>query len=624
MKRGLGMQLRRAALLTTLVALLLSAASLLAYEWHTYRRVWVDDLGTQAELIAGASEAALVFDDPKSAQQTLALLRQRPSIRYAAILQPGGRPFAEYLAPGAARSLPALDLRQREYRFEGAQLTLAYPVRHEGEWIGTVVLSAQHDIAGRIASYLGIEALAMAVALAIALVVSARLQRRVTQPLTRMTEVAREVIARRDWRLRAPGTDDADIALLVDAFNGMLAEVQARTAELEREMAERVRAEEDLRDADRRKDEFLATLGHELRNPMAPMTNAVALLRLDKDRAVNGRAVAILDRQLRHLSRLIDDLLDVSRITRGRLLLAHEPVELVALLRGVADTHASMAAARELQFHTRLPEPPCTVIGDSARLSQVFSNLLNNAFRYTPEGGSVELALQRAGDDFEVQVSDTGVGIPAPMQQRIFELFEQGDKRLERGNTGLGVGLTLARQLARLHGGDIGVRSEGEGRGACFTVRLPVARAQVPASAPNARRPGPAPLPQRVLVADDNVDFATSLQSLLVNAGHQVQVVHDGGAAFAAARDWHPDVAVLDIGMPVLNGYELARRLRADSRTRSIRLIAATGWGQASDKQAALEAGFDHHLAKPVRPEQLFELLAPPAAGPAQPKESSR
>jgi signal transduction histidine kinase/ActR/RegA family two-component response regulator len=607
-------QLRRAALLTTLVALLLSAVSLLAYEWQQYRRGWVDDLRTQADLIAHASEAALVFDDPRSAKENLALLWQRRSIRYAAVLRADGRPFAEYIAPGAQRE-PPMPTEERHgggHRFAGNALTLTYPVLHDGEWIGTVVLRARHDVWARIATYAGIELAATAGALALAALVFGRLQRAVTTPLARMTEVAREVIARRDFRLRAPEeAANADVALLVEAFNRMLAEVQARTAELEHEMAERVRAEDELRQADRRKDEFLATLGHELRNPLAPMSNAVALLRLRRQMPeATDKAVEILDRQLRQISRLIDDLLDVSRITRGKLLLATEPLDLAALLRNVAETMAPMAEAAGLRFEAQVPDTPCRVAGDGARLSQVLSNLLNNAFRYTPAGGRVALRLTQPEPGWaEVRVEDNGIGIPAELQERVFEMFEQGDKRLERGNTGLGIGLTLARQLARLHGGDIRVHSDGAGRGATFVVRMPTAEpaaVQPPSPASAAR----VAAPLHLLIADDNVDFALSLQSLLKAAGHDVQVVHDGEAALAAARREPPDAAVLDIGMPGLNGYELARRLRADPRTAAIRLIAATGWGQASDRQSAAEAGFDHHLVKPVRAEQLLALLA--------------
>jgi CheY-like chemotaxis protein len=249
-------------------------------------------------------------------------------------------------------------------------------------------------------------------------------------------------------------------------------------------------------------------------------------------------------------------------------------------------------------------------------LLQVFSNLLNNACRYTPPGGRIEVEARVHDASVEVTVHDTGVGVDPAMQHRIFELFEQADKSLERGNAGLGIGLTLARQLVQLHGGEIAVASEGIGRGATFTVRLP--RSQSDAAAPTPAPPGDGAAPHalRIVVADDNVDFAESLQAILEINGHDVTIVPDGEAALAAIRRQLPDLAILDIGMPGLNGYELARRLRAEAATASLYLIAVTGWGQAADRQAASDAGFDRHLVKPLEPDALLEVLAalPPRA----------
>jgi signal transduction histidine kinase/FixJ family two-component response regulator len=612
----------RASMMTTLIALLLSAGSLLIYEFMSFRDAWVADLRGQADLIAHSTAAAIVFNDPKAARENLALLKQTPRVRAAAIFQANGLPFATFVADPAA-SVPARLDRQllaAGSRFIGSTLETAYPIEQDGETIGNVYLQAEHDVWARAATYAAILVVVTAASLALAYIVFGRLQQVVTEPLTRMTRVAQEVMERRDWTLRAPSSTNRDIDVLVQAFNGMLAEVGSRTGELEREMVVRQQAEAELRLLDRKKDEFLATLAHELRNPLAPMTNAVALVRRPgADSAVRDKAISILDRQLRHMVRLIDDLLDVSRVATGKLSLHMENVDLIAILRAAVELAEPAAAARQLQLSSRWPAVACPMVGDSARLLQVFSNLLNNACRYTPPGGRIDVEAEAHEGSVEVTVRDTGVGIDPAMQHRIFDLFEQADKSLERGNAGLGIGLTLARQLVQLHGGEIEARSEGIGRGSRFVVRLP--RAQ--ASAAPVARATPAPAASagamRVVLADDNVDFAESLQTILEMHGHRVVVVNDGDAALAAVRHERPDVAVLDIGMPGLNGYEVARRLRADPMLAPtpLMLIAVTGWGQAADKRAAADAGFDQHLLKPLDPDDLLDLLA--ALPPRQP-----
>ena len=598
-------------MLTTLVALLLSAGSLLVYEFYSFRDAWVADLRTQAELIARSTEAAVVFNDAKAARENLALLKHQPRVRAAAIFQANGVRFAGFAA-GAAEPPARADrqLLARGSRFVGSTLEVSYPIERDGELVGSVWLQAEHDVWSRAATYAAILLAVTAGSLALAFAVFGRLQRVVTEPLARMTGVAQEVIERRDWSLRAPGSANRDIGVLVEAFNGMLAEVEARTGELEREMVVREQAEAELRVVDRKKDEFLATLAHELRNPLAPMTNAVALVRRPgADGESRDKALSILDRQLRHMVRLIDDLLDVSRVATGKLSLHMENVDLVAVLRAAVELAEPAAAARRLTLTGRWPSVPCPMVGDSARLLQVFSNLLNNACRYTPPGGRIEVEAEARPGDVEVTVRDTGVGIEPAMRDRIFDLFEQADKSLERGNAGLGIGLTLARQLVQLHGGEIEARSEGIGRGSAFVVRLPRAQALagVVARPPLSLAAAGA---LRLVLADDNVDFADSLQTILEMHGHRVVVVNDGEAAVEAVREQHPDAAILDIGMPGLNGYEVARRLRADAATAATPLIAVTGWGQSADKQAAADAGFDRHLLKPLNPDDLLQVLA--------------
>jgi len=425
-------------------------------------------------------------------------------------------------------------------------------------------------------------------------------------------------MATRDWTLRAPPTEYEDIAVLVEAFNGMLAESQTRTRELELEMRERVHAERELRTADRRKDEFLAMLGHELRNPLAPMSNALTLLSLPQSSSdVRDRSLQILKRQQQHLSRLIDDLLDVSRMSTGKLLLRTEQLDVVALARECIDVARPVADAKGVVLRGIGAARPQWVNGDPTRLAQVFSNLLSNAERYTPRGGCIDVGVERVGDRVEISISDNGIGIDPTVQERIFDLFVQADQSLERGNVGLGLGLTLARHLARLHGGDIRVSSSGVGQGACFVVQLPLTAAPIDEYHESSEGESPAAstaVVGDVLIADDNVDFAVSLAAFLEASGFSVRVVHDGASAVDAATVDVPAVAILDIGMPRLNGYDVARELRRSVRTRSIKLIAVTGWGQPSDKKMATDAGFDLHIVKPVDPDTLLAALTQIAA----------
>lgn len=620
--RALRSELARASFITTLVALLLTAGSLLLYGLVSYRHALVDDATAQAEFLAYSTASAVVFDDRKVASEHLALLQLKPSIRSATLFMATGEEFATYRMAGldaggvAVRRDAALETAGN--RFDGEVLDVAYPIRNQGEVIGFVYLQAQHDMWQRAGTYAGILLVVMVLSLSISFLVFDRLQRRVTGRLLSVTQVAREVIAKRDWSLRAPESQNLDVGVLVQAFNAMLSEVQERTGELERsnvrlaqETLERRSAEEALKLQDKRKDEFIATLAHELRNPLAPMMNASALLRSPSATgSVRDRAATIIDRQLRHMGRLIEDLLDVSRVMTGKLTLHRERVDLSKVLESAVELAEPMVSQRHQRLTLTLPSQAHWVIGDYGRLSQTFSNLLNNASRYTPSEGSIEVTSVSDEGFAVVHVRDSGIGIEPAVQERIFGLFEQADKSLERGSAGLGIGLTLARQLAQLHGGTIAVASEGLGRGSCFTVRLPltveVADEDVE-QVPRAEHPTKR---LSVLVADDNVDYAQSLSTILESLGHTVRVVHNGLQALEAADDAVLDVALLDIGMPGLNGYEVARRLRERRGATPLRLIAITGWGQASDKETSAQAGFDEHLVKPVPIEDLLAALA--------------
>ena len=373
---------------------------------------------------------------------------------------------------------------------------------------------------------------------------------------------------------------------------------------------------EQLSKADRRKDEFLATLSHELRNPLAPMRSALDVLRLKHgkradagDACMDGdeRLMLAFDRQLRHLTRLVDDLMEISRITQNRMQLRRAPVDLCALARGAAHDMAAMMAAARHTLRLSIPAEALVVDGDATRLAQVVINLLANAAKYTPDGGFIDLELGCADGHAELRVRDNGIGIPPEALSTVFEMFSQLEPALQRARGGLGIGLALARGIVDLHGGSIGVDSDGPDRGSTFTLRLPLVAGCLD-SAPDAA-PQAVPAALRVLVVDDNVDAAETMAAALELFGCHTRMAHSAAAALEVAPDFGPDVAVLDIGLPDINGYELARRLRAASGARALLLIAATGWGQEKDRRMAFDAGFDHHLTKPIDVDKLRLLL---------------
>ena len=392
---------------------------------------------------------------------------------------------------------------------------------------------------------------------------------------------------------------------------------------LESRVAERTQAlhasEALLRDADRRKDEFLATLAHELRNPLAPMRTAIKVLQL-KGLATPElqRAAALIDRQVRAMSRLIDDLMDVSRISRGKFELQTERLELAAVLNAAIESSRPLIDEFSHDLQLRLPRQPVWIDADALRLTQAFMNLLNNATKYTDRGGRLAVDVTVGDGEVVISVSDNGIGIPADKIDRVFEMFSQIDTALARSRGGLGIGLSLTRRLVEMHGGHVVGRSDGPGRGSRFEVTLPLAKAPVvsPATAmvdaavePSSAAAAAPRARLSVLIADDNRDAAEALGWLLKDMGYRVSLVHDGLAAVQAAAELHPDVVVLDIGMPGLDGYETCRRIRALPGGEAMGLLAVTGWGQPEDRRKAQEAGFDQHLVKPVDPETWSRLL---------------
>jgi two-component system CheB/CheR fusion protein len=365
---------------------------------------------------------------------------------------------------------------------------------------------------------------------------------------------------------------------------------------------------ESLETSNRVKDEFLAMLGHELRNPLAAVRNAVATASLDEVR--RPRAMEIARRQLDQLGRLIDDLLDSARITQGRIVLRKERVHLTEIIARAVESVRALIEGRGVRLTVAHTAAAIRVEADSARLEQVFVNLLSNAAKYTDAGGQIDVAIDRQGDEVAVHVRDTGIGIAPEMLPRIWDLFAQGDRTLDRAQGGLGIGLTLARRLVELHGGKIEAHSEGRGKGAEFVVRLTALPVTTGESLPSAAPQPPPQRPARVLVVEDNPDTAESLTMFLEFLGHRVRSVYDGVAALDAARSDLPDVMLVDIGLPGMDGYELARRVRRAPDLEGVILVALTGYGREEDKQQAMAAGFDYHLVKPVSPDALHGLVA--------------
>ncbi len=368
-------------------------------------------------------------------------------------------------------------------------------------------------------------------------------------------------------------------------------------------------AETGLRDADRRKDEFLATLSHELRNPLAPIRTALEVMRLARgDQHVTEQARLAMERQVLHLVRITDDLLDVARITQNKVHLKRERIDLAAVLQSAVETTRAAAGAQQRAISMSVPEGPVWTDADFTRLTQTFSNLLTNAVKYTEPGGRIHASLVVAGPHAIVSVDDDGVGIPPAMLGRIFDMFTQLQEYRDRTLGGLGIGLTLAKRLVELHGGTIEAFSDGVGTGSRFVTTLPLAVAKQ-TDRPRAVVRGPAARSRRVLVAEDNPDAAEMMRVMLTLNGHDVRVATDGVQAVATAELFQPHVAFVDIGLPRLDGFEVANRIRR-AMGDAVLLVALTGWGQDEDKRRSREAGFDHHLTKPPEPEVLERLIA--------------
>ncbi|MCA1581769.1 MAG: response regulator [Acidobacteria bacterium] len=385
-------------------------------------------------------------------------------------------------------------------------------------------------------------------------------------------------------------------------------------ATVARDITRARRAAAELERAAKAKDDFLAMLGHELRNPLAPVVSALDILRMPgSDLATRDWAIAVMQRQIKHMVRLIDDLLDVSRITHGKISLTRAPLAIRAILDHAVEAAMPLMEERRHRLTVEVEPPSLAVDGDATRLVEVFVNLLNNAARYTPEEGVIEVTAERDGPEILVWVRDNGMGMPPGLVQNAFGLFVQGDRALDRSSGGLGIGLTMVRNLVQLHGGIVEAHSAGLGRGSEFLVRLPAWDGESAEAAGGAAEEKGADRPRephRVLIVDDSIDLAEGIAALLTDAGHDVRTAYDGTSGLDVAAEFCPDVVLLDVGLPGLNGYEVADRLREIPGVEEARIVAITGYGQESDKAQAKSHGFDDHVVKPVSFEKLQTVIA--------------
>jgi signal transduction histidine kinase/ActR/RegA family two-component response regulator len=590
-------QLATVVLVTTTVALLTMTAALLHRDLTEYRQAQITDLTTEASIVALLTAPAMAFDDKQAAERNLAALSAKPAVMVAAVYGVDGGLYARFVRPGAIAPAAHLQRDTTGVSFTPGRLEVTENIFQNGEYLGIAYLRASYDPWAHVRAYVGVLGMMMLLSLGVALVLSARLRRRITGPVEVLAAVADDIVTRRDPSLRAPPTPLEEFAVVVNAFNSVLDQSEKN--------------ENALRVANRRKDDFLATLAHELRNPLAPIRHAARLLGIKGlDPAQGQTARDIIGRQVARMALLLDDLLEVSRITRGRLELRKETVPLVELVKTAVETSRPLIESRHQQFTMRLPDAPVELEVDPLRISQALSNLLTNAAKYTDDGGRIHLEVRCASGGIQFSVSDNGIGIPAAALPTIFEMFSQVDSAIDRSEGGLGIGLALVQGLVALHGGTVEARSEGAGRGSTFTIRLPGSAR--PPSASEAARQIPARAPRshgRVLIIDDNLDAATTLAMVLRTYGHVVTTAESGAKGLALGEQQQPDAVILDIGMPEMNGYEVAQRIRRSPWGRSVLLLALTGWGQKEDIERAHAAGFDSHMTKPADPEHIEALL---------------
>jgi signal transduction histidine kinase/CheY-like chemotaxis protein len=590
-------KLMRVVLITTVITLFVAGSFMLSADVNRYKQSWAADLGTEASILAVSLAPAMAFNDRDAALRDLRVLTIRPRVMVAAVYAADGSLYASFVRT-PARSPPA-HAPAPGLVTGGERVEYAHSIDRNGEHLGTIFLQARYDTLGRVEDYLAIFVLVTLLSMVVAFFLSRRLQQRILQPLDSMAVIANAIVTHRDYSLRVKKSSDDEIGVVVDAFNNMLEEVEARAA--------------GLREADRRKDEFLATLAHELRNPLAPIRHAARML---ESKAIGETqqkwARDVISRQVRRMALLLDDLLDVSRITQGRLELKLETVSLESIVDAAVELARPLLEAKHHALQIELPPTAIMLNVDPLRMSQSLANLLTNSAKYTDAQGRIVVRAKLLEQELVLSVSDNGIGFAPGTAANLFEMFSQASAAVARSEGGLGIGLALVKGLITLHGGRIEAHSPGLGQGSEFAIHLP--RTLVSAAAMQPARAAPAAAQAdaqawRIVVADDNRDAADSLAMLLATHGYQVTVGYDGAQALQITQAAAPHVAILDIGMPDMTGYEVATRIRAAAWGRHVCLIAMTGWGQEDDKARASAAGFDHHLTKPVDPDDVERLL---------------
>jgi len=606
------------SVLTSAVTLLFACAAFVAYELITYREATLQRISSQAEIVGYNSASAILFDDPESAQKTLAALRAEPNVVAAAVYRKNGTRFALWDRSGTAGAElpPQLDAHVKAAQFEGNRLSVRRPIVVDQDAIGSVTILADlSEVNARLTGYVGIAGLVFLAAIAAAFVISWFIQRVISEPILHLVDTARIVSNEKNYAIRAqPGGRD-EIGLLIETFNEMLAQIQTRDNALER-------ARDEAEAGNRAKDEFLAVVSHELRTPLTPIISWTRLLAGgDLDATATRRALESIERNARSQAQLVDDLLDVSRIIAGKVRLDIQQLELVPLLEAAIDSTRPAADAKGIRIQTVLDPRTGLVAADPERLQQVFWNLLSNAIKFTPRGGRVQVQLRRVDSHVEVSVSDTGQGIKPEFLPHVFDRFRQADSTSKRVHGGLGLGLAIVRHIVELHGGRVGAASPGEGQGATFTVELPISLLR-PASAPPGTHPTAnvgvplalaAAIPGvRVLVVDDEPDTLDTVQTILSKCGAEVRIASSAPDALATLDDWVPDVVICDIGMPGQDGYELIRHVRERPAARGglVPAIALTAYARIEDRLKVLAAGFQMHVPKPVEPAELVAVVA--------------
>jgi signal transduction histidine kinase/CheY-like chemotaxis protein len=607
------------ALAVTTAALVVATVGLVALDLWRYRALAFSDTASLAQVIAENTAAAVVFSDAEAATQTLASVRVRPSVRRACLYLPDGTLFAafsrspEHACPDSAPS-------DRTHQWAVVPGEAAVVIDHRT--VGQVYIEQELvDLAARILMAAAVWGGMLLVAWALAYVLAQRLHRTVSAPIVALAAAARTIGPDdRDDSLARIATAPDEIGELVGAFRGMVGRLLESNEALRREVEERKRIEAERekllvreREASRLKDEFLAAVSHELRTPLNAIMGWVQILgTTNPSTQTTEKAVASITRNAQAQTRVIEDLVDVSRIVTGKLTLRLEPVDFTSVVEGAVDAIRPTADAKPVQLTVQLPADPCMVHGDRDRLQQVVWNLLANAVKFTPAGGSVAVTLSGSAAAYELAVVDTGVGIPRDFLPHVFDRFRQADGSMTREHGGLGLGLSIVKELTELHGGAVAVASDGPGRGATFTLRLPRHRGATGDAAAGEPEPAFSLGGIGVLAVDDNADALEILALTLTAAGARVRTARSGAEALQAWRHERPDVLICDLAMPGMDGFELLQAVRRDDADsgRATPAIVVTAHVMADREAGARAAGFDHYIRKPYETSELVRVVA--------------